>query len=62
MKAITILLAVFLLAFVTSGLLEFEFILKNSVRYFLVCFMIFIEIALGLIYMFYQLKNNKNVK
>jgi len=56
MKTLIIILATFLIAFVTSSLLELEFFEQNPVRYTLVVLLIAIELATGYFYIKSEIK------
>jgi hypothetical protein len=56
MKIVKIIIATFLIAFVTSGLFELELIATNPVRYVLVILLILIELITGFYYVKSQSK------
>ena len=56
MKIIYIILATFLIAIVTSSLLELNFFNSNPVRYILVVLLIIIELLTGFFYIKSELK------
>lgn len=60
MKPIKIILATFILAFITSALFELRCIDENPVRYALVVFLIFIEMLIGFFYVKSEAKNQKS--
>jgi len=59
MKILAIILITFILAFITSALFELDFIDKNTVRQFLVVFLILIELLTGFFYIKSEVKNLK---
>ncbi len=61
MKAITIIFITFLIAFLTTTLLEINFITSNPVRYILVVLLVIIELVFGLIYLRHEIKTFNNV-
>ncbi|WP_268846448.1 hypothetical protein [Flavobacterium aestivum] len=56
MKIVYIILATFLIAFVTSAFFELDFFSKNPVRYFLLVLLIVIELAVGFFYIKSEIK------
>lgn len=57
MKIAAVILITFLIALATSYLYEFNFIVKNPVRYILVLALIIIELATGFFYIKSEIKN-----
>lgn len=62
MKHIITIIVTFIVAFATSALLEFYFISGNWVRYTLVVLLIFLEIAIGVLSVVDDVKNNSKNK
>jgi len=60
MKILTIIVLTFIIAFVTSSLLELDFFSKNPVRYALLVLLIIIELATGYFYIKSEIKNLKS--
>lgn len=56
MKIIYVILATFLIAIVTSALLELNFFSENPVRYVLVILLIIIELLIGFFYIKSEIK------
>lgn len=56
MKIISIIIATFLVAILTSILLEFDFFSRNPVRYILVVLLIILELLTGFFYVKSEIK------
>lgn len=62
MKIVYIIVAVFLLAFLTSALLELDFFSTSPVRYVLVVMLIIIELLIGFFYIKSEIKKENGRK
>lgn len=59
MKIILIILSTFLLALLTSALLDINFIAQNPVRYGLIVLLILVELTTGFFYIKHQVQKLK---